>query len=413
MSKQTNFKSGKLRRYYSKKNLILFISIMAFVGSILFMQIGSSVNERYAKAEPPVARYNEPETFSEFINQNSSDSRGGFNISQDFEQLPGFDIPVDLIENLPDSFGKENAYGQFPEIEEPVTAEDIIGEGNDDFVLPGGLRDIDTGIDRYKGEGRNDDIISGDNPITGSGSLGDFNKITGSTDTSSNTTLNERSDKARNLPTIDFIDLSAINFNFINLSNLKVTLETNFLIFLSVLAMPIVIMNKIVPNFLGKLDEFDSNKSNIESIFVLPKRNLSALKKKKERVTRLLIFKDHLEELIKRSKIRIERASPSHTIIIGYHELDKAFSEFSSLIRRKDITPLEHAKMHFETGEIDNDVLIQIVDLFYLTRFGHRELVKEDGYKFIENLDVLVIDKNKISDKLRQLEKEISESIDY
>ena len=408
MSEKINNKSKAIRRYYTKRNFILVISLIAFVGSIIYMQIGSSVTDRFENSEPPVGEFEPPQSFAEFINQNSSESRGGFNISADFDQLPGFDIPANLVENLPDSFGKDSAYGEFPEIDPNNPENPIIDD--EGFKLPGNIKPpgLDPNIDPGSPGGG---LIGGDPGIGGGGDSLPFNPSTGSSDTSSNTTLSKRSDKARNLPRIDFIDLSALNFNFINISNLNLNLGTNFLIFLGVLAMPIIIINKIVPNFITKLDEFDSNQSNIDSIFVLPHKSITALKKKKERVKRLLIFKDHVEELIKRSKIRIERASPSHTIIIGYHELDKAFSEFSSLVRRKDITPLEHSKMHFETGEIDNKVLTRIVDIFYLSRFGHRELVKEDGNKFIENLDILVIDKSKISERLMEIERELDENI--
>ncbi|MFV2014041.1 MAG: hypothetical protein ACC656_01310, partial [Candidatus Heimdallarchaeota archaeon] len=154
------------------------------------------------------------------------------------------------------------------------------------------------------------------------------------------------------------------------------------------------------------------NASSLDSLFVMPKRNMEALRRKKERVRRLLVFKDHVDELIERSRVRIELKTPPHTIIIGYHELDKAFSEFSSLIRTKDITPLEHAHKHFETGEIENTILEKIVDLFYLTRFATVEITKQDGYSFIEYLDQLVLDKSKISDKLKSIEQEINENLD-
>jgi hypothetical protein len=99
---------------------------------------------------------------------------------------------------------------------------------------------------------------------------------------------------------------------------------------------------------------------------------------------------------------------PEETIISGYHELDQAFAAFSKLIRTKDLTPLEHARLNFVTGEIDNYQLEEIVNLFYITRFGHKELTNRDGEQFILHLKQLVISREilELEDK-KNTEEEI------
>lgn len=407
MSDPKNSNGLNVKKFMNKKNFMLTMSILAFIAAILYMQIGSSENTRYENAERPVGLQENPRSF-DVPNQGNATSPGGFNVSSDFDALPRFDVPADIAAQLPESFG-EGAYGGLPDITTPVDPDDFQDPGgNGGYEIPGDI------VPPSWVDPTDDPTNNGTTGGPGGGPIPEqpiFNPKPGSTDTGNNVTLEERSDKARNLPEIKFVDLSFINFNFINISNLKVAVQVNSILFLSLLIMPIFIMNKIVPNFVRRLDDFDHNKSNLDTLFVMPKRNLAALRRKKERVRRLLIFKDHVDELIKRSQIRLERKTPSHTIIIGYHELDKAFSEFSSLIRTKDITPLEHSHKHFETGEIKNIILEKIVDLFYRTRFATVEISKRDGNKFIEHLDQLVIDKSQIADKLKSIEKEINKNL--
>lgn len=407
MSEMNKTNGLNLRKFASKKNFILTVSILAFIGAILYMQIGASESSRFENANRPVGLQENPRSF-DVPNQGASNATGGFNVTNDFEDLPRFDIPAEVAQQLPESFG-EGTYGGLPDITTPVDPSQLENPDDGGPRIPGNIQPPASWTGDPGGPKANDSGIPG-GPSPPSTT---FDPTTGSSKNSNNVTLEERSDKGRNLPKIEFVDLSIINFNFINISNLKVTVKINSILFIALLAMPVLIMNKIVPNFVKRLDEFDDSTSNLDSLFVMPKRNIAALRRRKDRVKRLLVFKDHVDGLIERSRVRIERKTPSHTIIIGYHELDRAFGEFSSLIRTKDITPLEHAHKHFETGEIENEILEKIVDLFYLTRFATVEITKADGYKFIEYLDLLVLDKEKIAEKLKSLEQEINENLEF
>jgi hypothetical protein len=378
------------------------------------MQIGSSDTERFETTGGYITPLEDPQYF-DVPNISDQNVTGGFNLTENFDDLPQFDMPADMVAQLPKHFGSGGSYGGLPDVNSSsfdpsqftdpgnniggidiptITTPTGWGDGDDN----GGFQTTSPG-QNIGGTGTIGGQNQGDNPI--------FTDLRGSSK-QRNVTLQERNDKARNLPIFSFIDLSFLNFDFLNISKLSVSIKTTSLLFLAFLAMPVLVMNKVVPNFIKRLHEFDENKGNVESLFVMPRGSLAALRRRKERVRRLLVFKDHVDELIERSKIRIEKKTPAHTIIIGYHELDRAFSEFTSLVRTKDVTPLEHAHMHFETGEIENEILEKIVELFYLTRFATREITKPDGERFIDYLGDLVVDKSIISEKLKSLENEIN-----
>ncbi|MHA2030336.1 MAG: hypothetical protein ACW99A_06135 [Candidatus Kariarchaeaceae archaeon] len=398
-----------LKKYVTKKNFILTVTLVSFIGSIIYMQIGSSDTTRFETTEGPIFGLDNPQVV-DVPNRSDQNVTGGFNLTENFEDLPRFDIPGDIVADLPKHFGSGGSYGGLPNITKGFDPGQLTDPGNGGSII--NIPTITTPSNWNTGG----DIRTGGNTLTtgGTATAGDgvqtdqpiFTDIVGSKN-QRNVTLQERSDKARNLPTFAYIDLSFLNLDFLNISKISLSIKTNSMLFLAFLIMPVIVMNKVVPNFINRLHEFDENKGNIDSLFVMPKGSLAALRRRKERVRRLLVFKDHVDELIERSKIRIEKKTPSHTIIIGYHELDKAFSEFSSLIRTKDITPLEHANMHFETGEIENKILEKIVELFYLTRFATREITKKDGHKFIDYLNNLVVDKSILTEKLKSLEIEI------
>ncbi|MHA2099614.1 MAG: hypothetical protein ACW99A_13140 [Candidatus Kariarchaeaceae archaeon] len=344
--KKNNF---NLKKFKTTKNLVLTITLVSFFGAIAYMQIGGSQNTHFGVTGPPI------ET-AEDLEQDTTDQTHTW-------------YPTSFPSFIPTSW--------------PT------------FIS------IDTSS------------ITTTTPTTSSGDIW-TDTYTTETDTTSygenragNITIGERRDKARNLPTVEFVDLGLFNFNLHKIVNMKI-IGINSILFLSLLALPIIVLNKIIPNWTNRLHEFDDEDDYSDPFFVIPSRNLAMLKRKKDRVRRLLIFKDHVGKVIERSKIRIERKTPSHTIILGYYELDNAFSKFTSLKRTKDVTPLEHAHKHFETGEINNDALEKIVELFYRTRFGTLEIIKQEGQDFINCLEKLVMDKTRISEILKVIEEEIN-----
>lgn len=383
----------------------MIVALIAFIGAIAYMQIGGSENNPYEMADRPVELKENPKIFEdEFIDPRTQNETESYN-GTIFEDLPRFDPPPDLIERLPKGFACTQCKG-LPDIQKSNETENEVIEEYDNTLLDR-WDELDQDYFDKEDTKLQQNQTKEDIDIARQ-KLDIYNQESGSSKTQKNVTLRERNDKARNLPNVEFVDLSFFNFDVFNIFKLRNIIGFNSVIFLLLLTMPIVILNKIVPNWVTRLDEFDDVRSYNDTLFVMPKRNLGALKRRQERVKRLLVFNDHIGELIERSKIRIERKTPSHTIIIGYHELDKAFSKFSSLIRTKDVTPLEHSQQHFETGEIDNAALEKIVNLFYFTRFASSEINKQKGYDFIDQLNALVLDKTKISEKLELMEQEIN-----
>ncbi|MHA2252880.1 MAG: hypothetical protein ACXAD7_21130, partial [Candidatus Kariarchaeaceae archaeon] len=295
-AKLFNFKKS-----ISKRNLVLTITLGSFLGAIVYMQIGGSQNTRFGITEGPIR-----------IEGDSKYTNTTHNTDETLD--PEWPTPPD-IPTIPPLVDPPRPPPPSP----PPPVDPPDGDRRDDDLEP---------------------------PITGSHNI-------------KNVTLGERSDKGRNLPKFEIVNLQFLNFNLLNLINLRNLLAINSIIFLSLLVMPIVVLNKIMPGWGHRLDKFDEDEDYSDSLFIIPARTLSRFNRRKERVRRLLIFKDQVGEVIERSKIRIVRKTPSHTIILGYYELDKAFSRFSALIRSKDITPLEHAHMYFETGEINNEALQQ------------------------------------------------------
>lgn len=397
-----------LGKHMNKKNFIVFITALSFFGAIIYMQIGGSENIPYQNSERPVVLVENPKQFdNEALNQQTNDTTGGFNTTG-FDNF-GFDPPAELLQRFPEGFACPSCKGipDIPENEPGVVDPDF--DERDIIDFPPGL---DPGIIN---RGKQDDyqnLTGSDNYRDGDDKIFDYDPEKGTSSSQQNITLTERSDKARNLPRFDFIDLSFINFGSYNPSGVMSTLKSNSLIFIALLAMPIVIINKIVPNFVNKLDEFDDETHQQDSLFVLPKNRMAQLKRKKERVQRLLVFGDHIRDLVKRSEIRIQKKTPSHTIIIGYYELDEAFSKFTPLKRTSDTTPLEHSRQYFETGEVDNEVLEKIVDLFYLTRFASIEIKMEDGLNFVSYLNRLIPSKSEITQKLKSIEYEIQDNLE-
>lgn len=409
MSENKIKQKGLLKRVRSSintKNFILISALIIFASTLIYMQIGSSEITPYETAENPIVLKEKPKDFS-IPNQDNDDIIGGFNISEDFNELPGFNIPANVIANLPESFGS-GTYGGIPDLDAAI--DDAINGGIKDPTGGGfDIPDIDPNLINPGDDLGGGNGVSNNNGGTGGDTIFGSGQPVG-TSTPSNKSLTGRNDKARNLPEVGFIDLSFINFNFLNFQNIQIQISVVKTLFVVLLFVPLIMNNIVTPILLKASEEFDINSPKVDSIFFKPKPNLAELKRKKERVRKLLIFKDHVDRLIFVSEERIKVESAAHTIIYGYHELDRAFGEFSKLIRSKHMTPLEHSNQHFETGEINNAALESIVNLFYEARYANRNLPKEAGFNFINLLTKLVLEKYEIEAQLRLLNNEINET---
>ncbi len=115
-----------------------------------------------------------------------------------------------------------------------------------------------------------------------------------------------------------------------------------------------------------------------------------------ERQRRLLTFRDHVIGIIDQTELRINKITPSETVILGYYDLETAFEKFSTLRRDVGETPLEHATKSFKEGEINNEALETIVQLFYDAKYGEYKKNIEDVKMFINELYELVPDKPEV-----------------
>ncbi|RMG19681.1 MAG: DUF4129 domain-containing protein, partial [Methanobacteriota archaeon] len=114
------------------------------------------------------------------------------------------------------------------------------------------------------------------------------------------------------------------------------------------------------------------------------------IKRKRERRRRLINFRDHIHVISAWVKANLDSIPPSELVIATYHKLDDAFAKFSKLKRDIGDTPLEHSHKHFEKGEINNDILEQLVHLFYYARYGQRELSLSQAKQMVDLLENLV-----------------------
>ncbi|MHA2249890.1 MAG: hypothetical protein ACXAD7_05990 [Candidatus Kariarchaeaceae archaeon] len=363
---------------------IVAVLLVVFIGTIVFMSLGSSETNQYQKTEGEVGVNQIPDNYD--VPGQSSGSPGGFNFSgDDFGQLPGFNPPADMAGagygggfDLPD--------GSSPNFGDP---------GDYNFGDPGDYNFGDPNMDVPSIEPPSLPNPSIDPPSVSPPSVSppSLDAPSAGDANAGNVSLPSRSVKGRNLAKLQFFNISKLDINLPGFGNIKLNLDTENVAFILVLFMVLYLNKSVVPQLLKKLEEAKSSgTSQTADIFIKPsKKELAEIKRARERAKRLLVFKDHVDELIKRSEKRLESDGTVSTIVTGYHELDHAFGEFSKLKRTKDLTPLEHARTQFETGEIDNNKLKEIVRLFYLTRYGHRMLKHKDGMYFIDLLAKLVI----------------------
>ncbi len=210
-----------------------------------------------------------------------------------------------------------------------------------------------------------------------------------STDQNSNNSTTVSYNKARFLPKIKPIPILNISIKIDMGEYLDVNPGLNGYILITLLFALLFLSNYYIPLILEYFEnDISENNTEENEFFIVSKKQNNINKNKKERMQRLVRFRDHVNVIIKRCEDR--KSNPSEMIILAYHELDAAFSEFSKLSRDKNLTPLEHSKLHFTTGEINNDVLEQIVYYFYMARFGHKKIDKKSAEEFITLLKELV-----------------------
>jgi hypothetical protein len=341
--------------------------------------LGGSQTSEYWDSNDAV-EYNGNPQRTDFPGQDSEGIPGGWN-GTEFENMPKFIPPADWIgSSWGDGF-------------EPPSGVDNGGIDKIDDLPSGDLK-IPTDVGGLKVDPP-PDILNGDDFDTDPQLPPDWKPnpikpLDNPDPNAGNFSLPERNVKGRNLPAANFLNFSKMNINLPSLGGISLDAKIENISFVVILLILLYLINSLVPQVLRKLDlaVIGAPESSMD-LFIQPSRE--ELRKQRERTKRLLVFKDHVDELIKRSESRLQKKGAMGTIITGYHELDDAFGEFAKLKRTKDRTPLEHAVQHFETGEISNPSLKGIVDLFYLTRYGHRELEFSDGVLFISLLTQLVL----------------------
>lgn len=375
---------GKLDR---RKFVVILLIILILI--VAFLSYGGSITNPFSTTGGAIELQENPEQLEL---PNIGD--GGVNLTGDFDIGENFTIPDDFLTDNPftdiDLINGSLPDIEFPDIQFPnVSFPEISIPSIDPPTLP------------------DPDIPTSNPNIT-------TPTITNTNGTGLNFTLPERDNKARNLPEIKPFNISfgEIELPSIPVLNLNIRITVEGLVFISILLLTLVLNKKFIPDIIRKLEEggdSDGEEPVVANYFITGPK-IKEDKKKIERLKRLIVFRDHVNELIKKSKSRLEAMGSEETIITGYHELDQAFAAFSKLIRSKDLTPLEHARLNFITGEIDNYRLEEIVNLFYITRFGHKELTNKDGEQFIMHLMHLVISKEILElDEGEDIEEEESE----
>ena len=370
-------KYGKLDR----KNIILLLMVILII-TILFLNLGSSRTEDYAQREPLPELVGNPGEI-----ELPTQPGGGFNFSKDFTDFPSFQPPSELFD--PNKFDPNDWGGGINFTGNPGDLPDFTFPTANfpDFTFPE-FTPPTFMPPSFSRPTINPPTLT--QPSVPTPTINQNNKTKGG---GINITLPERDNKARNLPIVNWFDNSSVKINLPSLPKLDITITIEGVIFVVLLLSILFLNKKFIPDLLLKLESGDQEEyeTKTSQFFVSVSKPTDEEIRKKERLKRLVIFEDHIDELIERSQERMEATGAEDTIITGYHELDIAFSSFRKLIRTKDITPLEHAKHTFETGEIDNNRLEDIVNLFYISRFGHRAMTEKDGWDFIDHLYNLVI----------------------
>ncbi len=174
------------------------------------------------------------------------------------------------------------------------------------------------------------------------------------------------------------------SFNLTDLGNIKISIgdiEIDFSISISVvillilLALPLLITKIFTPWALSLMKETEE----IPQTDVVDRKRQKELeeqerKRRAERKRRLLTFRDYVMDILSHISVLEKSLTPEEIVIEVYHELDEAFSKFSALKREPGVTPLEHSHSAFTSDEVNTSALESIVNMFYLSRFGRKEI---------------------------------------
>lgn len=389
----TNIKS----KISINRRFIVLLIILSFIGFILFSAIGGSVTNPFDTSEENPEFQDSPND----VNLPNS-NENGFNYSDFGDPPEGFNPPADLIGDLIGGGGIGSGGGG-PSLEPP---EDPNG-GDDGFEIPPGTPP-GNGNDGGGNDGNDggNDGNDNDGPIDNPGPVNpnpSDNNDSGTDKNNSRDLINfpTQPNKARNLYNLSSIVLFpnsnssvSINVNFPSLP----TIGINNLFFLVLIFTILYIPKSVIARLIQETRDTDNEaeKDEQDSIFFTPDKSALELRREKERQRRLENFSDHIQVIINDMNEKLEQGINCQEIITSsYLQLDTAFSNFIDLKRDKAATPLEHAQEHFETHEISNKALNNIVNLFYLSRFGNKDMQVSHVKNFINQLDNLVLNEPK------------------
>lgn len=358
--------SSQIRRVYSSvvsinisQQYVVLGLIALLIGILLFTTSGGSISQ------------NVNDTFAEvedFGNPSETDI-GDNNFDLNNTNFPSVNPPANVLEDL------QGIQGGLPTTGLPNTTRTGGGGGSG-----GGLPTIPTNP--------NNPVPS--NPIdvptlpTDTLNPGDGGPIQGD-DPNSDVS---RPNKARNLLNLsEYAIFPEIRTSFFSTFQDRLDPTVFNMLFMLVLAGSIYFPIFGFAYFLRQLREYDEDE---ESIFFKPIITEEQIKREEERQRRLLTFDTFVNNLIEETRLKLDEINYQETIIEVYHKFDQGLQNFSKLKRTKDLTPFEHSQLKFETQEIHNENLENIVELFYKARFGHKDMTKEDLKTLINNLTELV-----------------------
>ncbi|MCH8906809.1 MAG: hypothetical protein IH840_06945 [Candidatus Heimdallarchaeota archaeon] len=399
-------KSGGMKNPLLNKSFVGIIVIIAFSGVVFYLSIGGSLNLEFGVIEDPVIKEANPQRYS-IPNQDSLNDSGGFDPT-DFNKLPNWIVPEEFIGDFPTDFSGE-------ELGLPDVVNGTSGGGpGPNPTSEGGT--IPTTITfpspptTSSTTSTTSTTSSVDVPTRSDTSSQPTNTII-TTNEKGNASADDRPDKGRNLPVIEFFDIPEFSFSIPDFAIPSFELDTKPSNLVFVLTLIIIYLSNkfIVPLILFKMEEWENSSiAPSESLFINYQPTIKEqLIIEREKADRLLKFKEHVSEIIEQARINIKQMTPSEMVITTYHELDEAFAFFARLMRSKDITPLEHAKQTFDSGEINNHALENIVNVFYLSRFALKEVSLEEAEKLIDDLVILVIEKAEIEEKIRGIDESL------
>jgi len=367
--------SSRVKLLFSKlkinRKLIIIIIILSLLGFILFSSIGGSITDPFGQREGNPIYQEDPQS----VGLPNSDGNG-FNLSDFGDPPSGLNPPAGAIGNLGDLIGN----GGTPSIDPPQGSGGISPPGGSYPPIGGGNPPNPSGP------------IDFPSPPGGGGGASNPGNSGGSGSKGRNTSIGlpfkfpDRPDKAEFMYNLSEIELFP-NTNFsikisINLPQINLPdVQFNNLVMLAIIVASLYIPNMVISSLLAEASPKKKNTDDEEedSVFFRPHKSEAELKREEERRKKLLSLADYLDEIIAKMDEQVEKGvNPATIINETYLELDHAFANFMGLKRERSLTPLEHAHQTFETHEIDNQYLNQIVELFYRSRFGNKTMTLDE-----------------------------------